>query len=27
MIVGLANFTNRFNNGLAVPIDISRSAG
>jgi uncharacterized peroxidase-related enzyme len=27
MIVGLANFTNRFNNGLAVPIDISRTAG
>ena len=27
MIVGLANFTNRFNNGLAVAIDISQSAG
>jgi uncharacterized peroxidase-related enzyme len=27
MIVGLANFTNRFNNGLAVPVDISRTVG
>jgi uncharacterized peroxidase-related enzyme len=27
MIVGLANFTNRFNNGLDVPLDIARSAG
>ncbi len=27
MIVGLANFTNRFNNGLAVPLDIPRHVG
>lgn len=27
MLVGLANFTNRFNNGLAVPLDIPRHVG
>jgi uncharacterized peroxidase-related enzyme len=27
MIVGLANFTNRFNNGLAISIDIARTVG
>ena len=27
MLVGLANFTNRFNNGLAVPLDVARTAG
>jgi uncharacterized peroxidase-related enzyme len=27
MIVGLANFTNRFNNGLSVSTEVSRSAG
>ncbi|HEX4136575.1 MAG TPA: carboxymuconolactone decarboxylase family protein [Bryobacteraceae bacterium] len=27
MIIGLANFTNRFNNGLAVSLDVSLTAG
>jgi uncharacterized peroxidase-related enzyme len=27
MIVGLANFTNRFNSGLAVSLDVSRTMG
>jgi uncharacterized peroxidase-related enzyme len=27
MIVALANFTNRFNNGLAVSLDVSRTVG
>lgn len=27
MIVGLANFTNRFNNGLAVSTEVSRTVG
>jgi len=27
MLIGLANFTNRFNNGLAVPVRVSCSVG